>query len=38
MAHGIADLANSGRLSLVAPGAAVEALVTAALERAFGQP
>jgi AcrR family transcriptional regulator len=38
MAHGIADLANSGRLSLVAPGAAVEALVAAALERALGQP
>lgn len=35
MAHGIADLANSGRLSLVAPGAAGEAMVAAALERAL---
>ncbi|MBM3628353.1 MAG: TetR/AcrR family transcriptional regulator [Alphaproteobacteria bacterium] len=38
MAHGIADLANSGRLSVVAPGAAGEAMVAAALERALGPP
>jgi hypothetical protein len=37
MAHGIADLANSGRLPLVAPDAAGEAMVAAALERALGQ-
>ena len=37
MAHGIADLANSGRLPLVAPDAAGEAMVAAALERALVQ-
>ncbi len=35
MAHGIADLANSGRLSLVAPDAGGEAMVTEALGRAL---
>jgi AcrR family transcriptional regulator len=38
MAHGIADLANSGRLSLVAPDASGETMVAAALERALGKP
>jgi AcrR family transcriptional regulator len=36
MAHGIADLANSGQIALIAPGPASKATALAALERTLG--